>query len=329
MITQRQISILNAIVEDYVELGQPIGSSTLIKRHNVQVSPATIRNEMKILEEQNLIEKTHSSSGRVPSEEGFRLYANQLLEQPMSHGKYSELNLGALFSAHHFDISSTLDNLAQLFSDQSHYTTLVVGPDHTKSSIIDIHLMKVNANHIIVVLIHQTGYVKHLHLSSSLALDDHTIIKLSNVISENLEAFLKDGNQHHIDAYRLMGFNDIEVAVLLQIYYLIKKHLESATSRIYMGGKDQLIESLNEHTVSSIQPILKYVESDHIAQLIHQMSDSLINIRIGSEIGHNLQGIAIVTSPYTLSNDLQGYVAVVGPAAMRYQNVIQLLNRMK
>lgn len=83
MITPRQLKILTAIVEDYVDLGQPIGSNTLIQRHNVDVSPATIRNDMKTLEENSLITKTHFSSGRIPSEAGFRLYANHLLEQPI------------------------------------------------------------------------------------------------------------------------------------------------------------------------------------------------------------------------------------------------------
>ncbi|KIX90177.1 HrcA family transcriptional regulator [Staphylococcus microti] len=327
MITQRQLSILNAIVEDYVELGQPIGSSTLIKRHNVQVSPATIRNEMKSLEAQDLIEKTHSSSGRIPSEAGFRLYVNQLLQQPDVEGHQSKLNLSTLFSENHYDISTTLDRLAQLFSDRSHYTTIVVGPDHTKSSIIDVHLMSVNANHIIVVLIHQTGHVKHLHLSSTLDVDDKTIIKLSNFMSKNIEAFLNDGNQHHIDSYRLMGFSDAEVTLLLQVYYLIKKHLASETSRIHLGGKHQLIERLNENTVTSIQPILKYIESNQITHLIDQVSDMPIHISIGSEIDRNLQGIAIVTRPYMLTQDIEGHIAIVGPTAMRYQNVIQLLSQ--
>lgn len=79
MITDRQLSILNAIVEDYVDFGQPVGSKTLIERHNLNVSPATIRNEMKQLEDLNYIEKTHSSSGRSPSQLGFRYYVNRLL----------------------------------------------------------------------------------------------------------------------------------------------------------------------------------------------------------------------------------------------------------
>ncbi|WP_233519657.1 DeoR family transcriptional regulator [Staphylococcus pseudintermedius] len=93
MITPRQLKILTAIVEDYVDLGQPIGSNTLIQRHNVDVSPATIRNDMKTLEENSLITKTHFSSGRIPSEAGFRLYANHLLEQPYNFEMQGSLDI--------------------------------------------------------------------------------------------------------------------------------------------------------------------------------------------------------------------------------------------
>ena len=126
MITNRQLSILNAIVEDYVDLGQPIGSKTLIDRHNLNVSPATIRNEMKYLEELNFLEKIHSSSGRAPSEQGFRLYVNQLLKQT-SHQKQNKVQrLNQLLIENHYDISSALSYFADELSIKSQYATLVV-----------------------------------------------------------------------------------------------------------------------------------------------------------------------------------------------------------
>ena len=125
MITNRQLSILNAIVEDYVDLGQPIGSKTLIDRHNLNVSPATIRNEMKYLEELNFLEKIHSSSGRAPSEQGFRLYVNQLLKQT-SHQKQNKVQrLNQLLIENHYDISSALSYFADELSIKSQYATLV------------------------------------------------------------------------------------------------------------------------------------------------------------------------------------------------------------
>ncbi|HCZ8183738.1 TPA: HrcA family transcriptional regulator, partial [Staphylococcus aureus] len=126
MITDRQLSILNAIVEDYVDFGQPVGSKTLIERHNLNVSPATIRNEMKQLEDLNYIEKTHSSSGRSPSQLGFRYYVNRLLEQT-SHQKTNKLRrLNQLLVENQYDVSSALTYFADELSNISQYTTLVV-----------------------------------------------------------------------------------------------------------------------------------------------------------------------------------------------------------
>ncbi|HCD4041049.1 HrcA family transcriptional regulator, partial [Staphylococcus aureus] len=128
MITDRQLSILNAIVEDYVDFGQPVGSKTLIERHNLNVSPATIRNEMKQLEDLNYIEKTHSSSGRSPSQLGFRYYVNRLLEQT-SHQKTNKLRrLNQLLVENQYDVSSALTYFADELSNISQYTTLVVHP---------------------------------------------------------------------------------------------------------------------------------------------------------------------------------------------------------
>ncbi|AJC96068.1 heat-inducible transcriptional repressor HrcA [Staphylococcus hyicus] len=325
MITKRQFSILNAIVEDYVELGQPIGSKTILERHDVNVSPATIRNEMKLLESKNLIEKTHSSSGRKPSEAGFRLYANRLLNEPIEENRQNYININDMYMKHHFDISSTLDHFAKVFSNQSHYTTLVVGPDHSKVALLDIKLLKVHDHHIVIVMIYETGHIKQLHLSSHQPISRSSVIKMSNYISEQTRYGSNETFQSlHFDA---LQFTPIEYEILHQIYTMIHHQLLSESSRIYLGGKHQLIDGLNEDNVSAIQPILKYIESNQITGLLNDHIDSAINIKIGREIEKDIEDIAILTRRYHIDHTLNGYVAVIGPTAMHYQNVIQLLSR--
>lgn len=325
MITKRQLSILNAIVEDYVELGQPIGSNTIIQRHNVNVSPATIRNDMKLLESKELIVKTHTSSGRIPSEAGFRLYANRLLKQPMKDNKQNNININEMYLKHHFDISSTLDNFAEDFSNQSHYTTLVVGPDHSKVAILDIKLMKVHDYHLIIVLIYETGHVKHLHLSSQTPISSSSVVKLSNFLSLHCVSIVN--RTMDIQLQSLDGLSKSEVTFLNQLIDLIHREVASESSLIYLGGKHQLIERLNETNVSAIQTILKYIESNQITDLLDEMVDSSISIKIGHEIEQDVENIAILTRRYEIDHALNGYVAVIGPTAMHYQNVIQLLSR--
>lgn len=325
MITKRQLSILNAIVEDYVELGQPIGSNTILQRHDVNVSPATIRNEMKLLETKNLIEKTHSSSGRIPSEAGFRLYANRLLNEPIEANKQNYISMYDMYTKHHFDISSTLNHFAKVFSNQSHYTTLVVGPDHSKVALLDIKLLKVHDHHLVIVLIYETGHIKQLHLSSSQPISQSSVIRMSNYVSEQARSNINQTfHTQYLDAH---DFSSDEFDILFKVYQLIHQQLSSESARIYLGGKHQLIDALNEHNVAAIQPILKYIESNRITALIDDNLDSAINIKIGRDIEKNINDIAILTRRYHIDHGLNGYVAVIGPTAMHYQNVIQLLSR--
>ncbi|NHM75832.1 heat-inducible transcription repressor HrcA [Staphylococcus sp. 11007852] len=325
MITKRQLSILNAIVEDYVELGQPIGSNTILQRHDVNVSPATIRNEMKLLETKYLIEKTHSSSGRIPSEAGFRLYANRLLNEPIEANKQNYISMYDMYTKHHFDISSTLNHFAKVFSNQSHYTTLVVGPDHSKVALLDIKLLKVHDHHLVIVLIYETGHIKQLHLSSSQPISQSSVIRMSNYVSEQARSNINQTfHPQYLDAH---DFSSDEYDILFKVYQLIHQQLSSESARIYLGGKHQLIDALNEHNVAAIQPILKYIESNQITALIDDNLDSAINIKIGRDIEKNINDIAILTRRYHIDHGLNGYVAVIGPTAMHYQNVIQLLSR--
>ncbi|EOM1883536.1 HrcA family transcriptional regulator [Staphylococcus aureus] len=261
MITDRQLSILNAIVEDYVDFGQPVGSKTLIERHNLNVSPATIRNEMKQLEDLNYIEKTHSSSGRSPSQLGFRYYVNRLLEQT-SHQKTNKLRrLNQLLVENQYDVSSALTYFADELSNISQYTTLVVHPNHKQDDIV------------------------------------------SFVQSEQEEIFIN------------------------KLLNTMNNHISNQSNSIYMGGKVKLIDALNESNVSSIQRILQYIESNRIAELLQDISSPNINVKIGNEIDDSLSDISIVTSQYHFDETLKGQIAVIGPTAMHYQNVIQLLNR--
>lgn len=323
MITQRQLSILNAIVEDYVDLGQPIGSKALIDRHHLDVSPATIRNEMKQLEDLNFLEKTHSSSGRSPSEEGFRLYVNQLLKQTSRQNKNKIQRLNQLLIENHYDISSALSYFANELSMKSHYATLVVRPKHSEEMINNVHLIKANDSIMILVIIYNSGHVEHFHLNSSLELSSDRLIAISNFISNNnLEMSAKLSNK--INSF---ASSNEEKQFINDIVKMINSHISKQSNSIFLGGKVKLIDALNESNVSSIQPILQYLESERITELLQTITTNDINVKIGKEIDESLSDISIVTSQYHFDNSLKGQIAVIGPTAMRYQNVIQLLNQ--
>lgn len=121
--------------------------------------------------------------------------------------------------------------------------------------------------------------------------------------------------------------SDEEKKLVSEMIDLMEQHINNQSNSIYMGGKVKLIDALNETNVSSIQPILQYIESNRITELLDEISTSQINVRIGKEIDGSLSDISIVTSQYHFDESLKGQIAVIGPTAMHYQNVIQLLNQ--
>ena len=323
MITDRQLSILNAIVEDYVDYGQPIGSKTLIDRHNLNVSPATIRNEMKQLEDMNFIEKVHTSSGRSPSELGFRYYVNQLLEQTSHQNSNKIQRLNQLMVENHYDTSSALSYFANELSMMSQYATLVVRPNHNQDIINNIHLIRANTHLVIMVIVFSSGHVENVHLTSELPLTNDELNKISNFLSQQYDELVK-GQIEEIDRF---AQDQNEAHFIKQLIKMMNLHISNQSNSIYMGGKVKLIDALNESNVSSIQPILQYIESNRIVELLDDISTSHINVKIGKEIDENLSDISIVTTQYHFDEKLKGQIAVIGPTAMHYQNVIQLLNR--
>ncbi|UUY69059.1 heat-inducible transcriptional repressor HrcA [Staphylococcus warneri] len=323
MITDRQLSILNAIVEDYVDYGQPIGSKTLIDRHNLNVSPATIRNEMKQLEDMNFIEKVHTSSGRSPSELGFRYYVNQLLEQTSHQNSNKIQRLNQLMVENHYDTSSALSYFANELSMMSQYATLVVRPNHNQDIINNIHLIRANTHLVIMVIVFSSGHVENVHLTSELPLTNDELNKISNFLSQQYDELVK-GQIEEIDRF---AQDQNEAHFIKQLIKMMNLHISNQINSIYMGGKVKLIDALNESNVSSIQPILQYIESNRIVELLDDISTSHINVKIGKEIDENLSDISIVTTQYHFDEKLKGQIAVIGPTAMHYQNVIQLLNQ--
>ena len=323
MISDRQLSILNAIVEDYVDLGQPIGSKTLIERHKLNVSPATIRNEMKQLELLELIEKTHTSSGRYPSESGIRYYVNQLLQETSHQQQTKMQRLKDLVIENHYDISSTLSDFANELSIASQYTTLVMRPNHKQDIINNIHLIRANAYLVIMVVVFTSGHVEHLHLASEVPLSNDELTKISNFVTAKYNEWNNHRFENELNAFVK---SDTEKDFIKDMLNMIDIHFDNQSNGIFMGGKVKLIDALNESNVSSIQPILQYIESNKITQLLDEMSNTSINVKIGHEIESSLSDISIVTSEYHIDDRLKGQIAVIGPTAMNYQNVIRLLN---
>ena len=322
MITERQLQILNVIVEDYVELGQPIGSKSIIERHQLPISPATVRNEMKQLEELELLEKTHTSSGRVPSEKGIRHYVDQLLKVK-SRSKQSIDWFNQFYDDNQYDVNAMLKWLALEISNRSHYTTVVLGPNKFSRHIFEIHFVRVNPSHLMSVIVFADGYVEKVHLQISKLITHEQIEKFMNYL--NLH-FKQNTLSTLINTLESLTLSFIDQQFINNFKYALITQINDQNEEMFLGGKMHLIEALNVSNVSMIQSILKYLESERIAQFLNETANDSISVNIGQEINQDLEGISIVSTSYEISGDISGHLAVIGPTAMHYNKVIQLLN---
>ena len=249
MITERQLQILNVIVEDYVELGQPIGSKSIIERHQLPISPATVRNEMKQLEELELLEKTHTSSGRVPSEKGIRHYVDQLLKVK-SRSKQSIDWFNQFYDDNQYDVNAMLKWLALEISNRSHYTTVVLGPNKFSRHIFEIHFVRVNPNHLMSVIVFADGYVEKVHLQISKLITHEQIEKFMNYL--NLH-FKQNTLSTLINTLESLTLSFIDQQFINNFKYALITQINDQNEEMFLGGKMHLIEALNVSNVSMIQ----------------------------------------------------------------------------
>jgi heat-inducible transcriptional repressor len=197
-------------------------------------------------------------------------------------------------------------------------------PNHKQDIISNIHLVRANDYLVVMVVVFTSGHVEHLHLATQSRLDNDELNKISNFVTAKYNELSTYHFENDLNSFT-QSVN--ERKFIRDMLETLQLHFDNQSNGIFMGGKVKLIDALNETNVSSIQPILQYIESNKINDLLNEMSGSSINVKIGHEIDESLSDISIVSSDYHIDDRLKGKIAVIGPTAMNYQNVIHLLNK--
>ncbi|MCE4956161.1 heat-inducible transcriptional repressor HrcA [Macrococcoides caseolyticum] len=308
MLTDRQLHLLNVIVEDFVDSGSPIGSKKLIEQHNLNVSPATIRAEMKRLEDHGLIEKMHSSSGRIPSEAGYKFYVEALQKE----FPYEE---------HFFtDQTNFVDfrMLAKEIAMDTQYLSIATTTEIDKRSISQIHLTYLTPTNLVLIIVYENGNVEHQQISWQVRLTRQEIERMNNYLNQNLLAII-EGNIHFDVNHQ--GFKQLPLSHLKSE---IVKKAQTTSHAIYFEGREYLYELIDSDNVHAVKETLKFIDSDNLPAILSNLESNNIQVTLGQEIDKNLQGISIVTTPIHL-NKVNGKIAVIGPTQMSYRKVFNKL----
>jgi len=325
---ERKLLILQAIIDDYILTGVPVGSRTISKKYDVGLSSATIRNEMSDLEELGFLDQPHVSAGRIPSAKAYRLYVDTLMRTGrISEGSAEEME-------RHFDrrvrqMEDVIDRAAQVLSDLTHYTAVVLSPKGRAPRIQTIQLVSVSPGSALVVIVTDQGVVRDSVIRVSQEMDSDTLYMISRTLTEQLRGCtLKEAMERMPEQIARMEGNE---EVLESLYgYLSDGQRQPRAPRVAIGGVSNMLSYPEYSDVDKARSFLSLIETrDKLADIIQSSGEMAFTVRIGPETGApEMADCSIVTATYSTRNGQQGTIGVIGPTRMRYSRVLSILNLM-
>lgn len=322
MLTKRQNEILKIIVLEYIKLAKPVGSKLICDRLNC--SSATIRSEMASLEELGLLEKTHTSSGRVPSETGYRYYVDNLMELKEMSAE-DMLKLQIIFKNNQLELTDCVKKSLEIISDMTNYTSVKLGSASHESYLKQIQVVPIDTNNMIVIVITDTGYVEHKNINVSnidLAEIKKTVDLINNmVIGTPIDEV---SNKLEFEIKPIIGRYVKEHERLYNVFYDVFSKFTD--KNIDIVGRKNMLKQPEFNDIDKISEIFDKLDDKNIIDAV-EASDNNIKVYIGRENGLD-DDMTIIKTKYKTPTE-EGTLAVIGPKRMEYDRVVQLLEFIK
>jgi heat-inducible transcriptional repressor len=316
VLDDRKLAVLRAIVEDFVSTNEPVGSKSLVDRHNLDVSPATIRNDMAVLEEQGFIVQPHTSAGRIPTDQGYRLFVDRLSGvKPLS---VAERRAIETFLAGAFDLDDVVTRTVRLLAQLTRHVAVVQYPSLTRSTVRHIELVALSERRLLVILITDNGRVEQRAVELPTPIDDESITQLRAVLNACLDGRkLADAATvvAELPSRVSMGERPNAAAVFSVIVEtLVERHEE----RVVVGGAANLTQA---DFSRGLQEVLEALEEQVVLmRLLGESEDqATVTVRIGSE--NDVQGLrrtSLVSTGYGAGDQVLARLGVLGPTRMDY-----------
>lgn len=329
MLTDRQKDILKIIIRDYTRTGMPVGSKALASEFPTHVSSATVRNDMAALESKGLITKTHFSSGRVPSMQGYRYYVDNLV-QPDPLDDSAEDLIKSSFNIEFNRIDEIIQESAKVLSDLTSYMAVTFNPEPGNNlKLGGFRLVKLDDRQVMAIIVTNTGHVVD------------KIFRLTNVSSEQLETIVNIINSE------LVGKPISQVAdkLRIDIPMLMTKYIqtpqgflkifgemlsEAGRDKVHVDGKLNLLKFAERQNIDRLKPLYNLLDTEDTVQKIINPDSHDVQVRIGSELRNDLlKDYSIITGTYDLNEYGHGVIAVIGPTRMPYSKIIGIVGALR
>ncbi|MCX6460255.1 MAG: heat-inducible transcriptional repressor HrcA [Actinobacteria bacterium] len=322
MTDDRRLAVLRAIVEDFVATREPVGSKALVDRHQLGVSPATVRNDMAVLEEEGYIAAPHTSAGRIPTDKGYRLFVDRLASvKPLSAAERRAI---ASFLDDAVDLDDVMQRTVRLLAQLTHQVALIQYPSLTRSAVRHVELVPLSSTRMLMVLIADTGRVEQRMLDTATAFDEQFVSEVRAHLNSAV-----DGQRFADVPARVAELPSSfpessrpNVAVIVAT--LLESVIERPDERILLSGTANLTKFGADFT-RSVLPVLEALE-EHVVllNLLGQAtSPDTLTVTIGHENSlESLSATSVVSIGYGGGGDALAQLGVVGPTHMDYPGTI-------
>ncbi len=325
MLSARQLTIFKAIVEEFIETAEPVGSKTLMQKYHLPYSSATIRNDMAALEEIGYLEKTHTSSGRVPSADGYRYYVEHLLETSVEDSIQNEMQL--LFHDRRRSLNEIVHRSCEMLSELTQLTSIVLGPDSPYESLQQITMVPLTSQSVTVIIVTDKGHVenKTFTVNRELSLEDiQSCVGVMNdmLIGTPIDEVVKKLER---EIKPILAKRIKEHEILFNAFF--EAFMNFARNNIYFSGKENMLYQPEFNDVNKIRKLVSAFEN---SQMWHALTplieDEGVTVKIGSDVPiSNLNDVSVISASFKTSMTTKGTISVIGPTRMPYERVVSLV----
>ena len=326
-LSERKVKILQAIIRNYLETGEPVGSRTISKYTDLNLSSASIRNEMSDLEEMGYILQPHTSAGRIPSDKGYRLYVDTMMEQ-----KDREIEeMKEVMVQKEDKMDQLLKQVAKLLAVNTNYASMITTPTIHTNKLKFIQLSRVDVNQLLAVVVVEGNVIKNNIIHTAEELDDETLLKLNILLNTHLNGLaLEEINLGMISSLKQQA--GIHSEIVADVIDAIAESIHAEEDlEVYTSGANNIFrypELADQQKASSI--INTFEEKQLLTELVQEnLSDDNntgIQVYIGEETPiQSMKDCSVVTATYELGEGMRGTIGIIGPKRMDYDKVIGTL----
>lgn len=323
MLTPRRIEIFKALVDEYIRTAEPVGSKTLQRMYDLPYSSATIRNDMQALEEMGYLEKTHTSSGRIPSTMGYKFYCEHLLNDSGIDRKM-ELAIKDAFDLSSMNVDEAIRKSCSILSEMTNLTTGAIGPDSGEQRLQHIKLFSLDEHNAVCVMITNTGHTetRNFHFDEAVPVSD--IQSCMDVMNGKLRGV------RIVDLPKRMESLEPEFAAVVERHDIlftafVKAFVRFRNENTYFSGKERMLYQPEFEDIEKLKTLMSMLDDPRtLREIVTNENAVAVTTQHGAQLTW-IDDVAVIRSSFHINENDRGQLMVVGPSRMNYERIVAMI----